>query len=91
VASLPKSAWRLCAARALGRSIDEGGKRLVRRCDLELQYGAGSTRTSNGYSAGAVFTNTESGWVAGGGLEWAPFTGFGCCCELNASTTIGQI
>jgi outer membrane immunogenic protein len=43
----------------------------------KVQYGASAIRTSNGYSAGAAFTDTENGWVAGGGVEWAPFTGFG--------------
>jgi outer membrane immunogenic protein len=49
----------------------------------KLQYGASATRTSNGYASGAAFTNTESGWVAGGGLEWAPFTGFGLLLRVE--------
>jgi outer membrane immunogenic protein len=43
----------------------------------KIQYGASSLFPLTGYAAGAAFTNTSSGWVAGGGLEWAPFTGFG--------------
>jgi len=43
----------------------------------KVEYGASAIGTAFAYSAGAAFTNTESGWVAGGGIEWAPFTGFG--------------
>jgi len=43
----------------------------------KTQYGSNAFDSVIGYSAGAAFTNTSSGWVAGGGLEWAPFTGFG--------------
>lgn len=42
----------------------------------KIQY-AGNFNDGVAYSAGAQFNNTSSGWVAGGGLEWAPFTGFG--------------
>ena len=42
----------------------------------KIQY-AGNANDGIAYSAGAQFNNTSSGWVAGGGLEWAPFTGFG--------------
>jgi outer membrane immunogenic protein len=42
----------------------------------KIQY-EGSANNGVAYSAGAQFNNTSSGWVAGGGLEWAPFTGFG--------------
>jgi outer membrane immunogenic protein len=50
----------------------------------DIQYGASAiccgTFTNApfaGYSSGASFTHMTSGWVAGGGLEWAPFSGFG--------------
>jgi outer membrane immunogenic protein len=49
----------------------------------KIQYGASSLSPSTGYSAGAAFTNTNSGWVAGGGLEWAPFTGFGLLLRVE--------
>jgi outer membrane immunogenic protein len=49
----------------------------------KIQYGASSLSPSTGYSAGAAFTNTNSGWAAGGGLEWAPFTGFGLLLRVE--------
>jgi outer membrane immunogenic protein len=49
----------------------------------KIQYGASSLDTGAGYGAGAAFTNTSSGWVAGGGLEWAPFTGFGLLLRVE--------
>ena len=36
-----------------------------------------SSNSGIAYGSGAQFNNTSSGWVAGGGLEWAPFSGFG--------------
>jgi outer membrane immunogenic protein len=42
-----------------------------------VQYGASAVDTFAGYAAGFSSTNMSSGWVAGGGLEWAPFSGFG--------------
>jgi outer membrane immunogenic protein len=50
----------------------------------DIPYGASAIRCGTftnepfaGYSSGASFTHMTSGWVAGGGLEWAPFSGFG--------------
>jgi outer membrane immunogenic protein len=43
----------------------------------KIQYNGAASDPTIGYLAGAQFNNTSSGWVAGGGLEWAPFTGFG--------------
>jgi outer membrane immunogenic protein len=43
----------------------------------KIQYSSAVFNNGIGYGAGAQFNNTSSGWVAGGGLEWAPFTGFG--------------
>jgi outer membrane immunogenic protein len=43
----------------------------------KIQYQGAASDPTIGYLAGAQFNNTSSGWVAGGGLEWAPFTGFG--------------
>jgi outer membrane immunogenic protein len=43
----------------------------------KIQYGSAVFNSNNGYTAGSQFNNTSSGWVAGGGLEWAPFSGFG--------------
>jgi outer membrane immunogenic protein len=43
----------------------------------KIQYQGAASDPAIGYLAGAQFNNTSSGWVAGGGLEWAPFTGFG--------------
>jgi outer membrane immunogenic protein len=48
-----------------------------------IQYGASAICCGTfsgpfaGYAGGAAFTDIASGWVAGGGLEWAPFSGFG--------------
>jgi outer membrane immunogenic protein len=49
----------------------------------KIQYGASALDPAVGYSAGAAFTNTSSGWVAGGGLEWAPFSGFGLLLRVE--------
>jgi outer membrane immunogenic protein len=49
----------------------------------KLQYGGNAFNQLIGYQAGAGFTNTTSGWVAGGGLEWVPFTGFGLTMRLE--------
>jgi outer membrane immunogenic protein len=49
----------------------------------KIQYGASALDTAVGYASGAAFTNTTSGWVAGGGLEWAPFTGFGLLLRVE--------
>jgi outer membrane immunogenic protein len=43
----------------------------------KIQYSSAVFNSATAYQAGAQFNNTSSGWVAGGGLEWAPFTGFG--------------
>jgi outer membrane immunogenic protein len=43
----------------------------------KIQYGASAVDSPDGYAAGVSSTNMSSGWVAGGGLEWAPFSGFG--------------
>jgi outer membrane immunogenic protein len=43
----------------------------------KIQYQGAASNPAAGYLAGAQFNNTSSGWVAGGGLEWAPFSGFG--------------
>jgi outer membrane immunogenic protein len=49
----------------------------------KVQYGASAVDPAAGYAAGAAFTNTASGWVAGGGAEWAPFTGFGMLLRVE--------
>jgi outer membrane immunogenic protein len=55
----------------------------------KIQYGASAVccGTFNGpfagYSAGAAFDHTAGGWVAGGGLEWAPFAGFGLLLRVE--------
>jgi outer membrane immunogenic protein len=55
----------------------------------KIQYGASAiccgtfTGFPAGYAAGASFTNMASGWVAGGGLEWAPFSGFGMVLRVE--------
>ena len=43
----------------------------------KIQYAAPFSTAVSPIGSGAQFNNTSSGWVAGGGLEWAPFTGFG--------------
>jgi outer membrane immunogenic protein len=49
----------------------------------DIQYGASAICCGTfsgpfaGYAAGSSYTHMASGWVAGGGLEWAPFAGFG--------------
>jgi outer membrane immunogenic protein len=48
----------------------------------KIQY-AGNANDGIAYSAGAQFNNTSSGWVAGGGLEWAPFSGFGLLLRVE--------
>jgi opacity protein-like surface antigen len=48
-----------------------------RRRGGKIQYSSAVFDSGIGYASGAQFNNTSSGWVAGGGLEWAPFTGFG--------------
>jgi outer membrane immunogenic protein len=55
----------------------------------KIQYGDGAFAPLVGgppaaaYSAGAAFITTSGGWVAGGGLEWAPFAGFGLLLRLE--------
>jgi outer membrane immunogenic protein len=49
----------------------------------KLQYGGNAFNQLFAYQAGAGFTNTTSGWVAGGGLEWVPFTDFGLTLRLE--------
>jgi outer membrane immunogenic protein len=49
----------------------------------KVQYGGNAFNQLFAYQAGAGFTNTTSGWVAGGGLEWVPFTGFGLTLRLE--------
>ena len=48
----------------------------------KIQY-EGNASDGIAYSAGAQFNNTSSGWVAGGGLEWAPFTDFGLLFRIE--------
>jgi outer membrane immunogenic protein len=36
----------------------------------DIDYNASAIRTSNGYNAPASFSDTVSGWVVGGGVEW---------------------
>jgi outer membrane immunogenic protein len=43
----------------------------------KLQYGANSSNSALGYATAAVVSNTEIGWVAGIGFEWAPFASSG--------------
>jgi outer membrane immunogenic protein len=42
-----------------------------------FQYRANSTNSASGYATGATISNTETGWVAGVGFEWAPFASSG--------------
>jgi outer membrane immunogenic protein len=41
------------------------------------QYGANSTDSTIGYAANTAFSKTDTGWVAGIGFEWAPFSQYG--------------
>ena len=43
----------------------------------EWEYGANSAAPTIGYAANTAFTKTDTGWVAGIGFEWAPFSRFG--------------
>jgi outer membrane immunogenic protein len=53
----------------------------------KIQFGASAFDPLAGppsaYSSGAAFTTTSAGWVAGGGLEWAPFSGFGLLLRVE--------
>jgi outer membrane immunogenic protein len=49
----------------------------------KIQYGASALFTGGPYASGVAYDNTASGWVAGGGLEWAPFTGFGLLLRVE--------
>jgi outer membrane immunogenic protein len=42
-----------------------------------FQYRGNAANSASGYTTGAALSDTETGWVAGVGFEWAPFTGFG--------------
>jgi outer membrane immunogenic protein len=48
-----------------------------------FEYRANSSNNLIGYATGAVFSNTETGWVAGVGFEWAPFTSFGLLLRVE--------
>jgi outer membrane immunogenic protein len=41
------------------------------------EYGANSTYPTIGYTASTAFAKTDTGWVAGIGFEWAPFSHYG--------------
>jgi outer membrane immunogenic protein len=41
------------------------------------EYGANSTAPTIGYAANTAFAKTDTGWVAGVGFEWAPFSQLG--------------
>jgi outer membrane immunogenic protein len=43
----------------------------------DFQFRGNAANSAIGYATGAAFSDTETGWVAGVGFEWAPFTGFG--------------
>jgi outer membrane immunogenic protein len=42
-----------------------------------FQYRANSINSVSGYATGVTISNTETGWVAGIGFEWAPFASSG--------------
>jgi outer membrane immunogenic protein len=41
------------------------------------EYGANSAAPTIGYAANTAFAETDTGWVAGIGFEWAPFSNYG--------------
>jgi outer membrane immunogenic protein len=41
------------------------------------EYGANSGAPTIGYAANTAFAKTDTGWVAGIGFEWAPFSHYG--------------
>jgi outer membrane immunogenic protein len=41
------------------------------------QYGANSADSTIGYAASTALSKTDTGWVAGIGFEWAPFSQYG--------------
>jgi outer membrane immunogenic protein len=42
-----------------------------------FQFRGSAANSTSGYATGASLSNTETGWVAGVGFEWAAFAGFG--------------
>jgi outer membrane immunogenic protein len=41
------------------------------------EYGANSAAPTIGHAANTAFSKTDTGWVAGSGFEWAPFSHYG--------------
>ncbi len=46
------------------------------------EYGANSAAPTVGYTASTAFARTDTGWVAGIGFEWAPFSRYGMLSGL---------
>jgi outer membrane immunogenic protein len=42
-----------------------------------FQFRGSAANSASGYATAAALSDTETGWVAGVGFEWAPFTSFG--------------